>query len=67
MELEDRDDCESVDTAAVQETVLGVSEAELSEVLRRKAVVNIECVSKEVMLNNFTLKELAELYHDIDC
>lgn len=34
----------------------------------RKAVVNNECVSKEVMLlNNLTLKELAELYHDIDC
>lgn len=62
MELEDRDDHQSVDGAAIQETVLGMQEAELSEVLCRKAVVNNECISKEVMLlNNLTLKELAEL------
>lgn len=40
MELEDRDDRESVDAAAIQETVLGMQEAEHSEVLCRKAVVN---------------------------
>ena len=28
----DKDDCESVDPAAIQETVLGMQEAELSEV-----------------------------------